>query len=1052
VVSTASYLDFAAPDPDGRRITITQFGDPVAPANVSTASGRSATIFLDELGRKRRMELALGSDYANEVLVADSRAYDAAGRVLFVADPYAKSENPLSAYGTTYHYTDTGDLNCRIRGRGLQPLSMVSDTATEFFPTCFQRFFASNTAMVDVRDAASLQAGSPQAGVVKRISSTAIGRVIESSTLLAGMRLEDETFTYDRLGQPMSKTRFFDPVGATLGVQWSRRVDSLGETLELTEPESATRSYSYSDWGEPVEMHWLDSGIERRVVHSYDALGRLTATEERNDGVTDPETVNTYSYDVGVNVSPLVTPTFVLGNLARATSPSGEVTFGYDAFGRVNTQVFTDNDGGLYIEKAEHRVDGLLRSIEFNLPDRGFGREVVKYSYDSADRLRAIDYIDPSAGRQLYKANDIDIYGRVRTALYGENTTFHAVYANDGRRLIKEAAVVTPSGSRRTIFEQFDPIGREVSRREIKDGAATNTQITYDALGRLRDVMRVDGGITLPEWAYGYDPLGNLLLLRDFVGSAGATLSYRTGDRDRVCRIGYGPGGLGGTACNVAYDVMVNTIEQVTRTGVRRLEYFASGNVRHITEGAAQATFRYDPFGAVQDLDVIGAGVSDTRHDRRYGGLIELRNQGGDATTFTTRNIPGPDGIVASRRGAGDEWVFPFGEARGNRFFTYKNGEFLQDVEYEPFGEAKSSGKPPGSPYYTSSQWNGGDTLAAFGLSYLGARLYDPVIGRFLSRDPLQVRRTATTSNPYAFAANDPWNAADPSGLDCIGEGCNPDVPLIPGIALLGAAIEHVFAIAIGRGGSDGNQSSSYDDPKPQGPHTSSTLGPAGLTAMGPDPDPFGETTFGAEAERAINEELHKFDLHEFDNIQVKEIGVPDPNAGLSVHEQATRDYLEGKAKGIVIGAATKNPIGLFFGILFYPSEIGPEPEWPNSNASSNANSNDRKLSGVRIEADPILPMPSGVGPFPGNPTNRGYLDNTGRFHNYGGTGLPRPEDLRYYSNDELLSLRAELEVSVHSRILNNRLHGFNPAHAERQAEEQALIRSITKLLPPYLR
>jgi len=41
------------------------------------------------------------------------------------------------------------------------------------------------------------------------------------------------------------------------------------------------------------------------------------------------------------------------------------------------------------------------------------------------------------------------------------------------------------------------------------------------------------------------------------------------------------------------------------------------------------------------------------------------------------------------------------------------------------------------------------------------------VTGRFLSRDPLLIPRTAATTNPYAFAMNDPVNGADPSGLDC---------------------------------------------------------------------------------------------------------------------------------------------------------------------------------------------------------------------------------------------------------------------------------------------
>ena len=61
----------------------------------------------------------------------------------------------------------------------------------------------------------------------------------------------------------------------------------------------------------------------------------------------------------------------------------------------------------------------------------------------------------------------------------------------------------------------------------------------------------------------------------------------------------------------------------------------------------------------------------------------------------------------------------------------------------------------------------------------LGARLYDPVIGRFLSRDPVLNPRSAAAANPYAFAANDPVNSSDPSGF-CEGGECEPTSPWLP--------------------------------------------------------------------------------------------------------------------------------------------------------------------------------------------------------------------------------------------------------------------------------
>src|SRR5262249_12858798 len=152
-------------------------------------------------------------------------------------------------------------------------------------------------------------------------------------------------------------------------------------------------------------------------------------------------------------------------------------------------------------------------------------------------------------------------------------------------------------------------------------------------------------------------------------------------------------------------------------------------------------------FGNVQHLDVTSPSSADTRQDRHFGPLLTLHKEDGVSTPVLTRKIPLPGG-TATRHGATGGWVFAFGEERGNRFFTDQNGTFVQDVDYEAYGEANSSGATPGMPTYSSTQWNFGDALAALGLSQLGARMYDPVIGRFLSRDPLFIPKTGATTNP----------------------------------------------------------------------------------------------------------------------------------------------------------------------------------------------------------------------------------------------------------------------------------------------------------------
>jgi RHS repeat-associated protein len=768
VLSVTAYAGFDGADPNGRHVTTTRFATAVPPGQVANATGRSETLFVDELSRERKIEVTLGTDYANAVIVVGERQYDDYGRITFRADPYSLGQNVATVYGTTYSYSNTGDLSCVIRGTGPQPIVAATDMETERFPTCIRHSYVGHLDTVDVTDAASLLAGSGQAGVVKRTVATAAGRIIERLALHSGIPLERSRFNYDPLGQVTSITRFVDPIQVAGPVEWSFQVDSTGQIVRSTQPDTATRSYTYSDWREPVATEWVDGGVPKQLLRHYDALGRPVSTQERTDGVTDPETIVTYAYDNGVSLSPLVTPTFVSGHLAAVTSASGQISFSYNALGQLEAEVFKAPAGDTYIERAENDAGGRLQSLAFELPDEGFTQELVKYRYDSAGRMRGITYSDASGSLSLYQANQVDALGRVRNALIGGNTTLHAAYASNGRQQLKEMVIESPAGSRRMLLDDFDPVGRETARTEFTNGgAAVRFTFEYDRLGRLAHATKTQGAASLFNWFYRYDSIGNISSLIN--GVQLTVLNRSVTDPDRVCRIQYGGGGTAG--CNVTYDGAGAIVQQATANGVRAVRYFNEGKVREITEGNAQALFRYDAFGRIGELNVNGPGPSDKRQSWRFGELLERQDSSVNGTLTSTllRRIPGPGGILfASRRGIGQNWVFSFGEMRANRSFTNQSGSFVQDLNYQPFGEANSTGAGVGSSDYTGQQWNGGDTLTPFNLTQLGARTYDPAIGRFLSRDPLVSARSATESHPYAFAHNDPINSTDPDGL-CAG-------------------------------------------------------------------------------------------------------------------------------------------------------------------------------------------------------------------------------------------------------------------------------------------
>ncbi|HWX65435.1 MAG TPA: RHS repeat-associated core domain-containing protein [Rhodanobacter sp.] len=96
------------------------------------------------------------------------------------------------------------------------------------------------------------------------------------------------------------------------------------------------------------------------------------------------------------------------------------------------------------------------------------------------------------------------------------------------------------------------------------------------------------------------------------------------------------------------------------------------------------------------------------------------------------------------------------------------SGTIIATYDYAPYGTAVASMNPaPNGPGYTGHV-NDPDT----GLVYMQARYYDPVVGRFLSVDPVTPASGNTHNfNRYDYAANNPVVNIDPDGRDdCPGQ------------------------------------------------------------------------------------------------------------------------------------------------------------------------------------------------------------------------------------------------------------------------------------------
>jgi len=102
---------------------------------------------------------------------------------------------------------------------------------------------------------------------------------------------------------------------------------------------------------------------------------------------------------------------------------------------------------------------------------------------------------------------------------------------------------------------------------------------------------------------------------------------------------------------------------------------------------------------------------------------------------------------------------------------TNASGTVTDTYSYDVFGAMKTHTGASSNPYRFTGELN--DSTVARSPYYLRARYYDPVIGRFLSRDPWP----ANPMNPqslgrYAYVLNNPLRYVDPFGL-CNAEGGN---------------------------------------------------------------------------------------------------------------------------------------------------------------------------------------------------------------------------------------------------------------------------------------
>jgi len=209
-----------------------------------------------------------------------------------------------------------------------------------------------------------------------------------------------------------------------------------------------------------------------------------------------------------------------------------------------------------------------------------------------------------------------------------------------------------------------------------------------------------------------------------------------------------------------------------TAVGGDSYSWTANGDLASRTVSGRTDTFTFD---AERLLNLVHSPTGDTSFVYDADGARVLRRTptgttlyldgheitkptSGSATAVRTYMVNGAP--IAARGAGGVEFLAT--DNQGSVQLTVPFGATAPSKvrSYQPYGKPRTT-----DTTLTDRGWIGQFEDRSTALSYLNARYYDPVIGRFISPDPTFDPKRPQTINPYAYGLNSPTAFSDPSGL-----------------------------------------------------------------------------------------------------------------------------------------------------------------------------------------------------------------------------------------------------------------------------------------------
>ena len=439
----------------------------------------------------------------------------------------------------------------------------------------------------------------------------------------------------------------------------------------------------------------------------------------------------------------------------------------------------------------------------------------VTYHYDAIGDLTEV--YGPDRTHPYWALLGVDAAGQVTAATEagGADTVSRSYDAATGE-LVKTGV---KDGGVWMLHEAYgyDVFGERVSRDDLVTGERES--YAYDADGRLLAVETTADGMTKQTFSGVYNGVGDF----EAKTGLGGTVQYRYGGApDRVTGLevtGTDPGVAAGA---VGYDAA----GRMTSGAGLVVGYDGRGLTVSVVSRGGSAVFRYTPGGALESEKVDGERVWEMD-----GGLVRVVVHADGTESWRETVGSSATGVIATVTSRWDGKTVTGGVTylyRGGlgsvEALAGSSGAGLGTLSYTAFGRLRSEadwttlagGASPEREYGTRQGFTGGQDLGSLGVVVLGARVYDPALGRWLSPDP-----AGASASPYVYAGDDPETLTDPTGAFSWGKLA--EIAAIVAVAWVAAyAVASYGAIAEGAAGgfaggftggmisSDGNLEASF--------------------------------------------------------------------------------------------------------------------------------------------------------------------------------------------------------------------------------------------------